>query len=79
MIMPHPESDIHQNPMVLGAELIVELKKSGGSVLTEILLENFLARDYKRTPDMFVEVVVFLYSVNLVKDDNFKLALLSVN
>ena len=48
MILPHPESDLRLNIMVLGADLIEQLKGQD-FVLVESLLEKFLKKEAKRS------------------------------
>jgi hypothetical protein len=75
MILPHPESDLSINIMVLGKDIIEYLKKKKTFVLIENLLEDFLKRGKKRTPDMFLNTISFLYSFGLIEQQGYKIKL----
>ena len=74
MILPHPESDLRLNIMVLGADLIEQLKGQD-FVLVESLLEKFLKKGVKRTPDMFFNSLTFLYSCGIIERKEYKVKL----
>ena len=74
MFLPHPESDLRQSVMLQGVEIVNFLKKEG-RVFTEIALENFLKQDVKRTPEEFVNTIVFLYAVGMVDQESYWLKL----
>jgi hypothetical protein len=74
MILPHPESDLRLNIMVLGADLIEQLKGQD-FVLVESLLEKFLKKGAKRTPDMFFNSLTFLYSCGVIERKDYKIKL----
>ncbi len=74
MILPHPESDLSTNILVLGADIITMLK--GKSYLfIEDLLNDFLKKNKKRTPDMFFHTIIFLYIFDLIEQKGFKVNL----
>ncbi|TXH54928.1 MAG: hypothetical protein E6Q89_07340 [Bacteroidia bacterium] len=75
MILPHPESDLRLNIMVLGADLIEQLKGQD-FVLVESLLEKFLKKGAKRTPDMFFNSLTFLYSCGAIERKDYKIRLI---
>ena len=75
MILPHPESDLSINILVLGKDVIELLKKKNTFVLVESLLEEFLRNGSKRTPDMFLNTIAFLYSVGLIEQQGYKIKL----
>lgn len=77
MIFPHPESDLSLNIMVLGADVIRALTRKE-SVLAESLLGDFIKEDKKRTPDMFVNTVLFLYSLDVLTVKGFRIGLKKV-
>jgi hypothetical protein len=82
MILPHPESDLTLNLMVVGVDIVDILKKKGkgsGYVLIESVLTDFLKGDKKRTPDLFVFSLVFLFSVGLIERKDYKIKLISEN
>ncbi len=76
MIIPHPEDNLNLNIMVLGADIINTLnskKYNGKYVLVENLLSTFLKEDEKRTPDLFFNSIVFLYSIGLIDKKDYKI------
>lgn len=73
MIHPHPESDLNLNIMVLGAEIIQILRLKKGYVLVERVMEDFLQADHKRTPDMFMHSLVFLFIFDLIDEKDFRI------
>lgn len=78
MIIPHPESDMKLNVMVLGSELIKILTKRGKRekyVLVENVMTDFLKEDERRTPDLFIYSLLFLYSVGLIDHRGYKIKL----
>jgi hypothetical protein len=78
MIKPHPESDIRLNIMVLGSEIISILNSKvykDRYVLVENILSEFLKRDTRRTPDLFLYALIFLYSVGLLEYKGYKIIL----
>ncbi len=74
MILPHPESDLSINIMVLGAE-IVKLLKHRDFILVEDLMISFLQGDKKRTPDMFLNTLTFLFACGLIDRKKYKVKL----
>lgn len=74
MILPHPESDLRLNIMVLGADLIEQLKGQD-FVLVESLLEKFLKKGTKRTPDMFFNSLTFLFSCGIIERKDYRVKL----
>jgi hypothetical protein len=81
MILPHPESDLRANIMVVGADIIRMIKKNrseGGYVLIESLLDIFLKKDSsnKRTPDMFLNTLTFLFMMGVLERKGYKIKLI---
>lgn len=74
MILPHPESDLTNNPIVLGAEILKELRPNK-CILVESLLVRMMKRNKKTTLNSFLEALSFLYMVDLVVVDSFKVSL----
>jgi len=74
MILPHPESDLSMNIMVLGTD-IVRLLKKREFVLLEDVLADFVKKDAKRTPDLFFNTLTFLYSCGLIDNKGYKIRL----
>ncbi len=75
MILPHPETDFSTNILVVSADIIRELKRHKKTVLLEKIMQSFLNRDIKRTPDLFIKSLVFLYSFGIIEYDNYKVKL----
>ncbi len=76
MIRPHPESDMKLNILVLGAGIIAMLKKRIHDYhFVETILTDFLKADKKRTPDLFIYTLIFLYSVGIIEYDGYKIRL----
>lgn len=78
MILPHPESDLYLNLMILGADIIKQLKGKD-FVLIESLLEKFLKMNTKRTPEMFFNSLTFLYSFDILEKKDYKIKLVAKN
>ena len=75
MILPHPETDFSTNILVVATDIIKELKRHKKTVLLERVMQSFLNKDIKRTPDLFIKSLVFLYSFGLIEYDNYKVKL----
>ncbi len=78
MIIPHPESDMRLNVMVLGSEIIKSLKsksKEEKYFLVETVLSDFLEKDNRRTPDLFIYSLLFLYMIGLIDHKGYKIKL----
>jgi len=75
MILPHPETDFSLNILVVATDIIKELKRHKKTVLLEMVMQSFLNKDIKRTPDLFIKSLVFLYSFGLIEYDNYKVKL----
>lgn len=75
MILPHPESDLSLNLMVLGSAILEKLQKEKKAIFLETLLESFLKKDKKRTPEMFNNALTFLYCFDLIELKDLKLHL----
>ncbi len=75
MILPHPETDFSTNILVVATDIIMELKQHKKTVLLEKIMQSFLNKDVKRTPDLFIKSLVFLYSFGLIEYDNYKVKL----
>jgi len=75
MILPHPETDFSTNILVVATDIIKELKHHKKTVLLENTMQSFLNEDIKRTPDLFIKSLVFLYSFGLIEYDNYKVKL----
>ena len=76
MILPHPETDFSTNILVVASDIIKELQKHKTSVLLEKIMASFLKKDIKRTPDLFIKSLTFLYSFGLIEYSNYKVKLI---
>lgn len=77
MILPHPETDFSTNILVVASDIIKELQKHKTSILLEKVMESFLKKDIKRTPDLFIKSLTFLYSFGLIEYSNYKVKLIT--
>ncbi len=75
MILPHPETDFSTNILVVSTDILIELKRNKSKVLLEKVMQSFLKKDIKRTPDLFFKCLVFLYSIGVIEYDNYKVKL----
>lgn len=77
MIIPHPESDLSLNLMVLGTDIVKFLKSHKGDyVLTERVLEDFLKRDSRRSVEFFLNSLSFLYCFGLIDQTEYKIRII---
>lgn len=67
ILNPEPESDLRNNEIVMGKDIIKALKetKKDYEVLNK-LLEKFLAQDETRTPKDFMRTLIFLYTAEVI-------------
>jgi len=72
MLIPHPESDLTQNILVLGAEILSVLRTKRSFAVIEELMEGFLEVDPKRTPDAFLDALTFLYAAGILEVQGYK-------
>ncbi|MCY4562271.1 MAG: hypothetical protein OXC03_08275 [Flavobacteriaceae bacterium] len=82
MILPHPESNLKTNIMVLGAEIIGIMSKNplkGKYVLVEDVMNKFLKNDKNRTPDLFMYAVTLLHTIGSLKQKDYKIKLRNNN
>lgn len=75
MIFPHPESDLSLNIMVVAADVVRLLKKRNAFVLAESLMDEFLKKDKRRTPEMFINSVTFLFAFGYIEQSGYRLRL----
>lgn len=73
MILPHPESDLSLSIMVLGSELIEFLNKKKGYIFVEDVLTQFLKKDERRSPDLFLDTLTFLYAIGIIEYNAYKI------
>jgi hypothetical protein len=75
MIIPHPESDMSLNLMVVSSDIIRILKDKKDYVLVDNALKEFMNNDERRTQDMFFNSVTFLFSIGIISEQNYKMRL----
>lgn len=72
MLIPQPESDLRLSTFALGAELIAVLRPSRSYVVIEDLMDRFLKKDPRRTPEAFLDTLTFLYALKVVEVQGYK-------
>lgn len=77
MILPHPESNLKLNLLVLGAEVILIMKNSfrNKPVFVDNVMNEFLKKDKNRTVDLFFDSITFLYTVGCIEKSGHKIKL----
>lgn len=79
MILAHPDSDLRKNLMVISADIVKLLSiknRKDKYVLIEDIMEEFLKVSDKRTPDMFLNSLAFLFSVGIIERSEYRIKLL---
>jgi len=82
MILPHPESDLNYNILVLGADIINLLNKSsfnGKYVVIDDVLEKFLKGDSERSLDLFLNTLTFLHTIGSIERKDYKIKLIKTD
>jgi len=72
MVLPGPESDLRMNLVVLGNDILSEFQRKK-ELFIDDLLKKFLKKDVRRTPSHFLDVITFLYSIDLIELKDYKL------
>lgn len=82
MILPHPESNLKINLMVLGADIIDILNKSPFknkyAVIDDVMVK-FMKLDKNRTPDLFLYSLTFLHLIGSIEKKGYKIKLIANN
>lgn len=79
MILPHPESNLKLNILVLGAEIIKIMNKRKFKEkysLVDDVMSEFLNEDKDRSPDLFLYAVTLLHTIGSIKKNGYKIRLL---
>jgi hypothetical protein len=83
MILPHPESNLKSNIMVLGANIIDIMGKSPFKdkyVFIDDIMIQFMKKEETLTPDLFLYTISFLYSIGCIERKEYKIKLVkSIN
>ncbi len=77
MIIPHPESDMSLNLMVVSSDILSTLKSKNDYVLIDNVLKEFINKDNRRTPDMFFNAITYLFSLGIIKEQNYKVRVIN--
>ncbi len=80
MILAHPDSDLKKNLMVLSSDIVLILnskKRKDAFILVEDVMDEFLKASDKRTPDMFLNSLSFLFSVGIIEKNQYRIKLLN--
>ncbi len=78
MILPHPESNLKTNLMVLGADIISILNNNpfkNKFIIVDDVMHKFLSRDKDRTPDLFLYSLTFLHMIGSIEKKGYKIKL----
>lgn len=75
MLLPHPESDLTLSIFVLGSEIITVLREKKDFTLVENIMRDFLKKSEKRSPDLFFDVLTFLYTIGFLDYRGYKVRL----
>lgn len=79
MILAHPDSDLQKNIMVLASDVIRILSaknRKDSFVLVEDVMEDFLKASEKRSPDLFLSTLTFLYSLGIIEKKQYRIKLM---
>jgi len=78
MILPHPESNLKINLMVLGADVIDIMSKSpfkNKFAIVDDIMVKFMKADKNRTPDLFLYSLTFLHLIGSIEKKGYKIRL----
>lgn len=79
MILPHPESNLKSNLMVLGADIISIMSKNPFKdkfAIVDDVMVKFLKEDNTRTPDLFLYSITFLHTIGSIEKKGYKIKLI---
>jgi len=79
MILPHPESNLKLNILVLGADMISMLSSSpfkNKYAILDDVMSKFLKKDKSRTPDLFLNTLTFLHTIGSIERKGYKIKLI---
>lgn len=79
MILPHPESNLNTNIMVLGADIINIMNKApfkNKYVMVDDVMAKFLKKDKNRTQDLFLYAITFLHTLGSIEKKEYKIKLI---
>ena len=72
MLIPPPEADLSESPLVIGADILEIIGGRDGIVVEDVMLK-FLELRSSATPEEFMDALCCLYSLGLLEYDAFRL------
>lgn len=72
MLIPPPEANLSESPLVTGADILEIIKKKDGIVVEDVMLK-FLENHSSATPDDFMDALCCLFTLGLLEYDAFRL------
>jgi hypothetical protein len=75
MILPQPDSHLPLNILVLGSDILRLLKKHKTWIVIEEIMEEFVSAEPRRTHEIFMNVLAYLYALGLVEYEGYKIRL----
>jgi len=73
MIIPYPENNLSLSIFVLGSEIIQLLKQE---MNIDMLLMEFLKSDNRRSPELFMDTLTFLFAIGFIQIKGYKIKIL---
>lgn len=77
MLNAHVEMDLNQHIAIVSSK-IIQLIEAGDEMILETLMRKFLKIYENYTPDQFMDGLVFLYSINCLSVQDYKVILRNV-
>lgn len=76
MLVPQPESDLSMGLIVVGADIIKILKENKKEpMFIEDLFKKFIKHDSRRTFNLFIDALTFLYTIDIIKEKDYRVIL----
>ena len=73
MLIPPPEADLKESPLVRGADILEFLKKQGDEIVVEEVMMEFLKRHPKATADDFMDCISLIFALGLIDYQHFRI------
>lgn len=73
MLIPPPEADLNESPLVRGADILAFLKKHGDEIVVEEIMMDFLKQHPKTTADDFMDCISVLFALGLIDYQHFRI------
>lgn len=77
VIQAHIEMNLNNHISVISA-CVIELIKENDEIILESLMKKFLKKYYAYDPIQFMDSLTFLFAINVLKIENFKVKISSV-